>query len=191
MSVRPIRLAIPFVAIALLAGITACAPGATTPDPAATSGTVASGEPTTDPGKGGAPATPAEAPTCETLISAATVTALKEQGWSARQRDFAIGPDVVAGGLECPWSDYSTASDRGLLYGWAPISADAAVEAQKSLVAQGWIREEDGRGVYVTVDPKFAFTKDDDGYGMTYLFGDGWVTVSDTKQGLVLITVPG
>jgi hypothetical protein len=29
---------------------------------------------------------------------------------------------------------------------------------------------------------------DEDGYGMTYLFGDGWVTLSDTKQGLLLVT---
>lgn len=28
---------------------------------------------------------------------------------------------------------------------------------------------------------------DGEGYGMTYLFGDGWVKVADTKQGLVLV----
>ena len=34
-------------------------------------------------------------------------------------------------------------------------------------------------------------TTDAEGYGITYLFGDGWVTFSDTRQGLLLIQRPG
>jgi hypothetical protein len=31
---------------------------------------------------------------------------------------------------------------------------------------------------------------DDEGYGMTYLFSHGWVKVSSTKQGILLIADP-
>jgi len=174
------RLLAPIVALLLAAGLAACAPGGgTDPSAGATRSADASEAPT-----------PSVPPTCETLISSTMVDTLRKQGWTARQRDFSIGPTVIPGGLECPWSDYGRAPDRGLLYGWAPISREAAAKAQKELVAQGWVREESERGVYITVDPAFAFVKDEDGYGTTYLFGDGWVTVSDTKQGLLLIDLP-
>ena len=175
------RALLPIVVLSLAAGLAACTPGGGATDPSAgsTEASQASGAPS-----------PSAPPTCETLISATMVDTLRKQGWTARERDFSIGPTVVPGGLECPWSDYGRAPDQGLLFGWAPISAEAATKAQKELVAQGWIREESERGVYVTVDPAFAFVKDDDGYGTTYLFGDGWVTVSDTKQGLLLIDLP-
>ena len=29
-----------------------------------------------------------------------------------------------------------------------------------------------------------------EGYGLTYLFGDGWVKYADTKQGLLLVVWP-
>lgn len=182
------RLLLTAAAIGVLALTTACAPSDTAPQEPAKPGTKteAPATPKTD-----EPDAPAAAPTCETLISAGTVEALTAQGWSAQKRDFQFGPDVVPGGLQCLWADFSQASDHGQLYGWAPISADAAKEEQKKLVDQGWIREESDRGVYITVDPQFSFNGDEEGYGMTYLFGDGWVTLADTKQGLVLINLPG
>ncbi len=144
----------------------------------------------------GAPESPAPTASrgplnCDTLITADTVAALKKQGWVAQQRDFSFGPNVIPGGLECLWADPSTASDHGLLYGWAPISASDAAAREAQLVSSGWIREDSDRGVYITADPRTTLSTDDQGYGMTYLFGDGWVTVSDTKQGLVLIAAQG
>ncbi|WP_424935493.1 MULTISPECIES: hypothetical protein [Bacteria] len=178
------RALVPVLFLVLAAGLAACTPGGG--EAASPSGSSAAGSPEAS----GSPA-PSASPTCETLIGPTTVDTLRKQGWTARQREFSIGPDVIPGGLECPWSDYGSAPDRGLLYGWAPISAEVAANAQKELVSQGWILEESDHGVYVTVDPAFAFVKDEDGYGTTYLFGDGWVTVSDTKQGLLLIDLPG
>ena len=51
-------------------------------------------------------------------------------------------------------------------------------------------REDAAEGVYVTESPETAIATDEEGYGMTYLFGDGWVKLADTKQGLLLIEWP-
>ncbi len=67
---------------------------------------------------------------------------------------------------------------------------DAAEDAQANLVSQGWVREDGADGVYITESPEMTIAPDEQGYGMTYLFGDGWVIVADTKQGLVLIEWP-
>ena len=56
--------------------------------------------------------------------------------------------------------------------------------------SQGWLRESGADGVYVTESPETTIAADENGYGMTYLFGDGWVMLADTKQGLVLIEWP-
>ena len=176
------------LAVGVLTAATACGGGASpgvtakpTPDATSTVPEPAA-QPSTD-----APATPPAALSCETLIPSDTVAALHKQGWAAMKRDFVFGPDALPGGIECLWSDPATASDRGLLYGWAPISSAEAKARQEQLIASGWTREDSDRGVYITADPRASLSKDEDGYGMTYLFGPGWVTVSDTKQGLVLI----
>jgi hypothetical protein len=179
------------VAVAVLVAATACSAGS----PSAT-GTARPHATSSGKASSGARETPAPTPSrgplsCDTLITADTVAALKKQGWVAQQRDFSFGPNVVAGGLECLWADPSTTSDHGLLYGWAPISASDAAAREAQLVSSGWVREDSDRGVYITADPRTTLSTDDQGYGMTYLFGDGWVTVSDTKQGLVLITAQG
>lgn len=171
-----------------LALLTACAPSAAAPDApdaAPTQTEKPSVAPVTP-----VPDAPAAAPTCETLISKTTVDALTAEGWTVEKRDFTIAGDVISGGMQCFWADFSVASDHGQLYGWAPLTEDRANTAIDRLIAEGWLREDSDRGIYVTVDPKFAFATDEDGYGMTYLFGDGWVTLSDTKQGLVLIEAP-
>ena len=35
-----------------------------------------------------------------------------------------------------------------------------------------------------------AVATDDEGYGLTYLFGDGWVKYADTKQSIALVEWP-
>ena len=182
------------LAVGVLTAATACSGGA--PSPAASTKPTSDAksitpEPTTTPPSSDTPATPPASMSCETLIPSDTVAALHKQGWAAMKRDFAFGPDPVPGGIECLWSDPAIASDRGLLYGWAPIAGAEAKTRQEQLVASGWIREDSARGVYITADPRASLSQDEDGYGMTYLFGPGWVTVSDTKQGLVLIDPQG
>ncbi|SFR39689.1 hypothetical protein SAMN04488591_0996 [Microbacterium azadirachtae] len=175
-----------------LAGATACSSGRS-PAPATSSapGTRVTASPTPSPDATDVPAASPRPLDCETLIPADTVAALHKQGWSAVQRDFAFGPDPVPGGIACLWADPTTASDHGLLYGWAPISGVDAAAREAELVSEGWIREDSDRGVYITADPRTALSKDADGYGMTYLFGRGWASVSDTKQGLILIDPKG
>ncbi|MDQ4212480.1 hypothetical protein [Microbacterium capsulatum] len=187
---RSVRVLLPAVlAAGLIAVATACSQGAPAPKtpPSATSTAEANGSGTPSASPAAKPAASNGPLTCDTLITPDTVAALKKQGWAAKQREFSFGPNVLPGGLQCIWADQTQASDHGLLYGWAPISASDAQGREAQLVAEGWIREDNARGVYITADPRYSLSKDDQGYGMTYLFSDGWVTVSDTKQGLVLI----
>jgi hypothetical protein len=180
------------VTVVAVAGVTACSSGPSpAPATSSTPGTRVTASPTPSPDATDIPAASPRPLDCETLIPADTVAALHKQGWSAAQRDFAFGPDPVPGGIACLWADPTTASDHGLLYGWAPISGVDAAAREAELVSEGWIREDSDRGVYITADPRTALSKDADGYGMTYLFGRGWVSVSDTKQGLILIDPKG
>lgn len=129
------------------------------------------------------------APSCEELVTAGTVTALTEAGWTPTTRDFRVIGDVVDGGIECMWGA-GDSTDNVQVFGWAPLALDASQPHQDALRTSGWLREEDGRGVIYTADPQFALNKDDDGYGMTYLFRDNDVLFADTRQGLLLITPP-
>jgi len=129
-------------------------------------------------------------PTCETLILPSVVEVFEQQGWTAETQPFHLGPLELPDGLWCAWGDYTVASDNVQIFGWAPIPADTAREARADLVSEGWqLLEEHGR-VLVTERPETALHVDEDGFGMTYEFGDGWVTVSDTRQGLLLIERP-
>lgn len=180
-------------ALILLAVLTACAgpaerdPVASPPPAAQTPQT--SAEPATTP----EPEDADTALTCEGMISPGTVTALTDAGWSAEAKDFVIGDVTVPAdrGLLCFWADYAVASDHGQLYGWAALDATETAEAQSALLASGWRREDASAGVYITEDPQYSMGTDDDGYGMTYLFGDGWVKFADTKQGLLLVEWAG
>lgn len=136
------------------------------------------------------PETPA-VPTCDTIVSAGTVQALTDAGWTFEEKEFVIGGVELPDGLLCFWADYTVASDHGQLYGWSEISAEDAATAQSSLLGEGWTREDGTDGTYITENPQFAMGTDDDGYGMTYLFGDGWVEFADTRQGLILIDWAG
>lgn len=193
---RPRRLAL---AAVLTAGIALTASAcASTPAPAPTGSggsteTVAPVDPsaTPAPSETGSAVDPA-AVTCENLIGPDLVEELTEQGWTPREDPFVIGDLVLPEGTACTWGDFEEMTgDDLLLFGWSPITAEDAAAAQAGLEAEGWIAEDGADGVYVTEDPSQAIAVDDEGYGMTYLFGDGWVTVSDTKQGLVLIERPG
>lgn len=173
----------------LIGALGACAapePGpTTTPDavmPRPTETTV----PVTSP----SPESPEEELTCESMISAGTVTALADAGWTAETKEFVAGGVELTEGLLCFWADYSVGSDHGQLYGWSAIDDSDAAAAQSALLAEGWKREDGPDGIYVTEDARYAMGTDEDGYGMTYLFGDGWVRLADTRQGLILIEWP-
>jgi hypothetical protein len=135
-----------------------------------------------------APETPAAEPTCETIISEGYVETLADLGWTPKQSDFVVGSTTVDGGIYCSWADWSKASDHGQFFAWAPMDPDQQAAAQSELLAQGWLRESDGTRVYFTEPAESAFQTDEEGYGMTYEFGDDWVTFADTKQSLVLIS---
>lgn len=126
-------------------------------------------------------------PTCDTIVSAGTVKALTDEGWTFQEQPFVIGDVTLEQGLLCFWADYTVASDHGQLYGWSEISPEDATSAQTSLLSEGWTREDGPDGIYITENPQYAMGTDEDGYGMTYLFGDGWVKFADTRQGLILI----
>jgi hypothetical protein len=137
------------------------------------------------------PVEPATPPTCETLISPSIAADFESVGWSVKTDTFYLGNIEVADGIQCVWADYSgQANDQLQIFGWAPISGEDATNAQNSLEAQDWVREEDASGVYITENPETAFARDENGYGLTYLFADGYVTMADTKQGLLLIEWP-
>ncbi len=184
---------------ALLAGLAAltialsgCATGAT---PAPTESVVTTAPTPTE--TAAATSTPiaeptSDAVTCDTLVAEDVVADLSAKGWTFKEEPFTAGSLTLEGGLQCMWADFTTASGNLFLFGWSPVTAEEAEEAQEQLVADGWtVEQADGGGVYVTEDGTRAPTVDEDGYGMTYEFGDGWVTVADTKQNLLLIERPG
>lgn len=137
-----------------------------------------------------APEEPVAARTCENLITPSTVEIFESHDWTFQEREFRISGQIIEGGLECIWGDYSVASDHVQVFGWAPIDASASSTMQQKLISEGWARVDEGDRHYVTEDPSSSIAVDEEGYGMTYEFGDGWVTLADTKQGLVLITQP-
>lgn len=190
MTPRIISTAIGALLLAIaVVGCSASAPDTATPSPEAPRPSdTASTQPVATP----SPQTTQSLPTCDTMISEGTVEALTDVGWSFEQEEeFVIGDVTMSDGLLCFWADYSVASDHGQLYGWSRITPEDAARAQASLLAQGWTREDGPDGIYITEDPRFAMGTDEAGYGMTYLFGDGWVKFADTREGLILIDWAG
>jgi hypothetical protein len=132
-----------------------------------------------------------EKPTCDTIIAESVVANFESVGWTSKADPLYIGSTEIEDGLQCMWADFEgPAGDHGQMFGWAPITDDVAEAAQDELTGQGWRREEDAAGVYITESPETAIATDDDGYGMTYYFTEGQVEVADTKQGLLLIEWP-
>lgn len=178
-----------FAITAAAALTTACAgsPGATSTGGTASAGVPSS--PVATPDSTESAGEPAD-PTCETIISDTTVRDFTELGWTVKEEPFFVGETQLPDGLQCTWGDHSVASDLVQLFGWAPITEEQTTTAQSELLANGW-REvtEDGQ-LYVTESADTADAVDDEGYGLTYLFGDGWVKLADTKQGLLLVEWP-
>lgn len=185
---RP-RLVVTAAAFAIALGLTGCA---ASPDPAPSASvpqTLPSSTPTPTPSK----TTPVDRPadlTCETLISPDVVAAFVEAGWEPQEDVFRIGSREFPDGLWCVWGAAGAVTASLQIYGWAGIDAADAEEAQAELTDGGWVSETTPQGVYVTENPDTTVATDDDGYGMTFLFGDGWVAVADTKEGLLVIDPP-
>jgi hypothetical protein len=183
---RPVGAAVLVAATLLLAtacaGTTGAAPDAGTPTP---NGTSPSPTPLVSPTE-----TAAAEPTCETIIPTSIVEDLESVGWTVRAEQFRVGDITIEQGIQCVWGDFTVATDHVQIYGWAPISEDDANDAQNQLVSLGWRTEEAPEGVIVTESADTTVATDGEGYGLTYLFGDGWVKYADTKQGLLLVVWP-
>jgi hypothetical protein len=135
--------------------------------------------------------TAAADPACDTIIGSSVVASFESLGWTSQATALYIGSTEIEDGLQCMWADFEgPAGDHGQMFGWAPLSDEQSAEAQDELVAQGWVREEDPAGVYITESADTAIATDAEGYGMTYFFTAGQVEVADTKQGLLLIEWP-
>jgi hypothetical protein len=186
------RLRTTLAATLVVAGLAlaGCAPEAD-PQPQPTTGeTTPPPVPTEAPQPSESPGAEAD-PTCETIIPATTVDEFVNIGWKPIEEPFVLSSSTeLTGGLICKWGDPEVPSDHVQIYGWAPITPTEANTAQLELVANGWRREDAPEGVYITESAETATGTDDQGYGWTYLFGEGWVKFSDTKQTLILIEWP-
>ena len=176
------------VLAATMLAATACTGAPGTPDGPETPTPVAT-SPTPTP-SATASAAPTADPTCETIIPASTVEDFDSVGWTVRAEPFRIGATELDAGVQCIWGDFTTATDHVQIYGWAPISAADATDAQDEMVAIGWRKEETPEGTIITESADTTVATDAEGYGLTYLFGDGWVKYADTKQGLLLVIWP-
>ncbi|GGD80135.1 hypothetical protein [Microbacterium murale] len=176
------------IALTLSACSTAAAEPESTPTSKPTKTTTPSPEPTPTSTPTPEPEeTAGAAPTCETIIAPSTIAALTEHGWTYREHEFRFGDHVVDGGIQCVWGDYTVPSDHVQVFGWAPVDQAASSAGQQKLLDDGWQRADSDGHVYITENPETAMSPDQDGFGMTYEFGDGWVKVADTRRGLVLV----
>ena len=163
----------------------------TKPLPSETAGLAAPESPAPEPeASPSSDAVSSDEPTCETIISPATAADFDSLGWTVLADRFVVASVSLPDGIQCVWGDFSTATDHVQIFGWAPITQTQAEIAESELVAEGWTREESDHGVYITENPDTAIALDEDGYGLTYLFGDGWVKYADTKQGILLVEWP-
>jgi hypothetical protein len=173
------------VSVALAALLSACVPETTGPAPTSP-GIAPPAEATPTPVATVDP----DSVTCENMLAGDTADEFAASAWSVREDPFVILDLELPEGTACTWGDFSSpTSDDLVLFGWSPIDDAEAASVQDALIAEGWVREDAGDDVIITEDPASALRLDADGYGMTYRFGSGTVTVSDTKQGLDLIDV--
>lgn len=181
-----------FLGVSALALAAVFLAGCSGPAPSPTAGAVAPSDaasPTAAaPTTSDEPAAAAD-PTCETIIPRSTAEDFLSLGWSVSQEPFRVGAMEITGGIQCKWGDQKITTDRVQMFGWAPIDEADATKATRDLVAAGWVREDAPEGTYVTENPAWSAGRADGG-GITYLFGDGWVKMADTRQSLVLIDGP-
>ncbi len=176
------------VAATMLVATACSSPGDTATDGGETPAPVAT-SPTPTP-EATESAAPAADPQCDTIIPATIVEDFDSVGWTVRAEPFRVGEIQIPEGVQCIWGDFTTATDHVQIFGWAPISEEDAAEAQDQLVDMKWRVEEAPEGTIVTESAETTVATDADGYGLTYLFGDGWVKYADTKQGLLLVVWP-
>lgn len=192
---RPAHHRAPVGATLLIVGLAlaGCAAAADDPAPSApvtsapgvSAGDGQAAAPTDDPTPTGVAAADV---TCENLVTAATIDTFDEAGWTPSEAAFTIGATELEGGIRCTWSEPDVESNDLMIFGWAPIDGETATTLEAELAAGDWRLEDSADGVVLTeMNP---LTADPDGYGYTYLFGDGWVTFADMKQNLVLIERP-
>ncbi|GAA3020299.1 hypothetical protein GCM10010462_02890 [Microbacterium dextranolyticum] len=128
--------------------------------------------------------------TCDSIIGDDLRAEFAAQKWTSKKTPFAAGGVTLDDGLLCTWANYAVPSGNLMMFGWAPITSDQAAKMQSGLESKGWLRKDIAGVLYITEDPNQTPTVDADGFGMTYQFGDGWVTVADVKQNLLLIQRP-
>jgi hypothetical protein len=185
---RPLLGASIVFAATMLAATACASPGDTVPGAGESPAPVAtSPTPTPSPTSTAAPAAD---PQCDTIIPSSTVEDFDSVGWTVRAEPFRIGELEIPDGVQCIWGDFTPATDHVQIFGWAPISEEDAEDAQDELVAMKWRVEETPEGTIVTESAETTVATDADGYGLTYLFGEGWVKYADTKQGLLLVVWP-
>ena len=177
--------------VAVVSGCSAAAPEAAPTATTGPSAPAASATPKTE-ASPDATAAASEDPTCETIILPTTVADFEALGWTNFEDAFTVGTVTVQvpEGVQCTWGDLSASAEDVQQFGGALITAAQAKTAEQDLVAEGWRTEDSPEGVYVTESADTAVATDDEGYGRTYLFGDGWVKYADTKQSLLLVQWP-
>lgn len=179
------------VAVVVAAAVTLAGCASASPAPTATAtGRAQQPQPTATVSGSGDNPTPAGDPTCDTIIPASTVDTFEKAGWVSREDPFFIGNIELPGGIQCTWGDAKVASDQVQVYGWAPITAEQVQEVTSELVDSGWKKFTENDVTYITATGDMILNADDQGYGMTYAFGDGHITFADTKQGLLLVEWP-
>jgi len=170
---------------ALTIGLTACGGDSgisATATPGASAPIAGSQVTPTTAGTDAATDAPAEL-SCETILPAETVEAFTDAGWTSRQDPFYVGNTELVDGLQCIWGNPEVASDDVQVYGWAPLTGDEPQQVTDELTAQGWVESEENGATYFVAP-------DDAPMGMAYRLTDDQLTVSDTKQGLLLIEWP-
>lgn len=186
---RLVRLATAVALLAVAALTTACAgTPAATPTTAGTASSGVPSSPVATPEPTGSAAV--EEPTCETILSETTVNDFAEAGWTVQQEPFVIGGTQLSDGLQCTWGDFSVASDHVQVFGWAPITDEEVDAVRTELLGNGWREVREDGSVFITENADTAAVTDDEGFGFTYQFGDGWVKLADTKQTLLLVEWP-
>lgn len=162
--------------------------GGTATAPAPTGSAAPAPDPAASPSNG-ATADPVRA-TCDDIVDTDTLAQLNEQGWTYEQTQLEIAGTTIPDGISCMWADFTVPSGDLLIFEWGPVTAEQAETITAALVAAGGTVIPDAEGDYVTEDPEQSLVTDENGYGFTYQFGDGWVAGGDTMQTLLLVHHP-